>query len=894
MELCLESRCRATAHGVLNNNRLGVSEVHNEKLAGMRRKTIAIAALLTLGVAAGTATAASALPQNEARASALGFNEVVRNSQGRIDAVYGRTTLRARDSAQIEALFAGPLADVYGLSLDDTLKVKSTEGSPEGKLYHRMTQSYKGIPVWGDNVTVQTDAKGNVEALLGGTVSMPSLDVANPRDARSVIPLALNAELSARSTPVLGYRNEPSLVIYAAREHTPTLAWDARVTYTHAGQYHDERVFVDARTGNMLAVYNNIQKAINREGHNLNGACTDGSSNLPGPLVVSEGGSSSDTIVMAGYNAAGHEYWFLRNNFNRDSYDGLGSKLIISVRATFSDEGCSQGNNAFWNDVQMVIGRGGSTFTDLTGNPDVTYHELGHAVTHTTSDLAYANQSGSMNEANSDIYAAAVTAWMNTVSGQPSATTPMNFSLTPAVWTVGEGLRVGSGAPLRDMRDPASDGGSFDNLSNYLASYPNSCSPSNANDQCGVHSGSGIGNLMFYLLSVGGHNPRHNTTINVTGIGIQRAIKYLYESNSMILGANTSFSQYRNAMMTRARANGTVGACDEISVGKAWDAVGVTGTAPANPNACGTGGTVAPVANFGSTTSGLTATFTDSSTDSDGTIASRAWTFGDGGTSTATSPSHTYAAAGTYSVSLTVTDNGGLTNTKTASVTVSTTPGNVLQNGVAATGLAATTGNVVNYTMAVPAGATNLKFVMSGGTGDADMYVKFGSAPTTSSYDCRPYLTGNAETCTIATAQAGTYYVMVRAYASFTGVSLTGSYTAGTTGPLFQNTTPVAIPDNTTINSSITVSGVSGNAPAALKVGVSIHHTYQGDLAVDLIGPNGTVINLWNHTGAGTDNIIQTFTVNASAIPANGVWKLRVTDNATQDTGTLDNWSLQF
>ena len=77
-----------------------------------------------------------------------------------------------------------------------------------------------------------------------------------------------------------------------------------------------------------------------------------------------------------------------------------------------------------------------------------------------------------------------------------------------------------------------------------------------------------------------------------------------------------------------------------------------------------------PVANFGDTISGLAVNFTDSSTDSDGTIVSRAWNFGDGGTSTATNPSHTYAAAGTYSVSLKVTDNGTATNTKTQSVTV--------------------------------------------------------------------------------------------------------------------------------------------------------------------------------------------------------------------------------
>jgi PKD repeat protein len=82
---------------------------------------------------------------------------------------------------------------------------------------------------------------------------------------------------------------------------------------------------------------------------------------------------------------------------------------------------------------------------------------------------------------------------------------------------------------------------------------------------------------------------------------------------------------------------------------------------------------VPPVANFSFTTSNLTATFTDSSTDSDGTIASRAWNFDDGSTSTATNPSHNYSAAGTYNVSLTVTDDKGATNTATNAVTVAST-----------------------------------------------------------------------------------------------------------------------------------------------------------------------------------------------------------------------------
>lgn len=220
-------------------------------------------------------------------------------------------------------------------------------------------------------------------------------------------------------------------------------------------------------------------------------------------------------------------------------------------------------------------------------------------------------------------------------------------------------------------------------------------------------------------------------------------------------------------------------------------------------------------------------------------------------------------------------------------------PANVLVNGVAVTGLAAATNGELRFTMQVPAGASNLVFNTSGGTGDADLYVRFGTAPTTSTYDCRPYRSGNAESCSFASPQAGTWHVMLRGYAAFSGVSLVGSH-ASAQPSYFENGTDFAILDNRTIESPITVSGRSGNASSSLQVGVRILHTYRGDLKVDLIAPNGTVFVLHNRTGGSADNIIQTFTVNASAIPANGTWRLRVNDNAAGDTGTLDQWSLQF
>ncbi|RNF83924.1 PKD domain-containing protein [Lysobacter psychrotolerans] len=306
------------------------------------------------------------------------------------------------------------------------------------------------------------------------------------------------------------------------------------------------------------------------------------------------------------------------------------------------------------------------------------------------------------------------------------------------------------------------------------------------------------------------------------------------------------------------------------------------------------GGNAAPVANFSAAVSGLSVAFTDSSTDSDGTIASRSWNFGDGTTSTATNPSKTYTAAGTYTVSLTVTDDDGATNTKTQSVSVGTV-GNVLTKGVPVTGLSAAAGASLNYTMVVPTGASNLTFTMSGGTGDADMYVKFGSAPTDTVYDCRPYTGGNAETCTFAAPQAGTYHVRLKGYSAFSGVSLVGDYgTSGGGTQTYSNAADYTISDNATVDSPITVSGRTGNAPSNASVTVAIVHTYQGDLKVDLVAPDGSLYNIHNRTGGSADNINKTVTLNLSTEALNGTWKLRVNDNAGGDTGKIDSWSVTF
>jgi len=107
-----------------------------------------------------------------------------------------------------------------------------------------------------------------------------------------------------------------------------------------------------------------------------------------------------------------------------------------------------------------------------------------------------------------------------------------------------------------------------------------------------------------------------------------------------------------------------------------------------------------------------------------------------------------------------------------------------LTNGTPVTGLTGARGDELQYTVKVPAGARDFTISSSGGSGDADLYVKFGSTPTNSSYDCRPYVGGNTEKCTISNVQAGTYFVMLKGYSSFSDVSLVAKYTdTGEPGP---------------------------------------------------------------------------------------------------------------
>ncbi|MFP2911366.1 PPC domain-containing protein, partial [Pyxidicoccus sp. 3LFB2] len=102
-----------------------------------------------------------------------------------------------------------------------------------------------------------------------------------------------------------------------------------------------------------------------------------------------------------------------------------------------------------------------------------------------------------------------------------------------------------------------------------------------------------------------------------------------------------------------------------------------------------------------------------------------------------------------------------------------------IEKNVPATNLSGARGAKQYFSVTVPEGATNLKFTMSGGTGDADLYVRYLNAPTTTSYNCRPYSSGNNEVCTFPAPGEGIWYVMINGFSAYSGVSLVVTWDGG-------------------------------------------------------------------------------------------------------------------
>ncbi|MCZ7457871.1 M4 family metallopeptidase [Streptomyces sp. WMMC940] len=160
------------------------------------------------------------------------------------------------------------------------------------------------------------------------------------------------------------------------------------------------------------------------------------------------------------------------------------------------------------------------------------------------------------------------------------------------------------------------------------------------------------------------------------------------------------------------------------------------------------------------------------------------------------------------------------------------------------------------------------------------------------------YAGARTGTLAVATELYGANSAEVKAVTdAWAGINVGSRPGGGEPGPgkVFENTGDVNIPDLGTVSSPVAVTGIAGNAPSNLKVDVDIKHTWRGDLVIDLVAPDGTAYRLKNSSGSDSaDDVIATYTVNASSEVANGTWNLRVQDVARWDTGHISNVKLTF
>ena len=282
-----------------------------------------------------------------------------------------------------------------------------------------------------------------------------------------------------------------------------------------------------------------------------------------------------DNAALDAHLGVENTYNYFFSTFGRNSYDGLGTLLKSYVHYGNAYE------NAGWTGSEMIYGDGASTFRPLTAF-DVTAHELGHGVCSSSANLIYNRESGALNEALSDIWAAAA---------------EFKYAPTKQTWLIGEEITKIAPGYLRSMSNPKSglspQPDTYKGINWKPATVAEGCTtPTNGNDQCGVHYNSGVLNHWFYILSVGktGTNDIGNS-YSVTGITIAKAEKIAYRLETNYLTPSSNYKNARDFGIQTAIDLYGAGSPEAIATQDAFYAVGIgpkylaipDTTAPTNP-----------------------------------------------------------------------------------------------------------------------------------------------------------------------------------------------------------------------------------------------------------------------------------------------------------------------
>jgi thermolysin len=422
--------------------------------------------------------------------------------------------------------FMNKFKESFQLHPETTLEFfREKTNSLNGDVIYHYQQYVKGIPIFNSDIAFSIMKNGDIRLISGKWYQIdfsltPSID---KTFAESMV-------LNDKPTGRIVKRGTPQLTIFDDDG-------DVRLTY-HMEVYTEKpygewHYFVDAQTGKIFFKYNNVFDAKNRRIYTANNGTS-----LPGTLIITEGGSSSDPVAMGTYNNFGTTYDYWLNTHGRDSYNNAGATIVATVHYDVNYV------NAYWNGNQFVFGDGDGSQSDPLGlGLDVVAHEFTHAVTQYTANLTYSNQPGALNESMSDVFAAMVDR--------------DDWWIGEDVWTPGT-----PNDALRYMDDPPR-GNQPDHMDNYQdVPYDNG----------GVHINSGIPNKACYNIA--------------TDIGRAKTERIYYYALANLMTSNDDFSMARAHLVEAATQLYGAGSPEVAAVEAGFDAVGITGSSGGGGGGC--------------------------------------------------------------------------------------------------------------------------------------------------------------------------------------------------------------------------------------------------------------------------------------------------------------------
>ncbi|MFE7965691.1 M4 family metallopeptidase [Streptomyces cellulosae] len=528
-------------------------------------------ALLTTGLATGTATADSA----PAGKPVLGGAPVLLSASARTSLI------------QEQQATASETADAIGLGAKEKLIVKDVVKDVDGTVHTRYERTYAGLPVLGGDLVVHEPAGGarTVTKAVRTSVAVASV---TPKVAAGKAEAQALAAAEKAGSERTGADSAPRKVIWAAGG-TPVLAYETVVGgLQEDGTPNELHVVTDATTGEKLhewqAVHTGTGKSLysgtvtlgtyksgstyqlydtSRGGHKTYNLArgTSGTGTLFtdaddtwGTGAASSSSSDQTAAVDAAYGA--QVTWdFYKNAFGRSGIRNDGKAAYSRVHYG------SNYVNAFWQDscFCMTYGDGSGNTHPLT-SLDVAGHEMSHGVTSVTAGLNYSGESGGLNEATSDIFGTGAEFYAANSTDQGD-------------YLIGEKINInGDGTPLRYMDKPSKDGASKDYWSSSLGSVD-------------VHYSSGPANHFFFLLAEGSgartingvsyNSPTYDGS-TVTGIGRAKALQIWYKALTTYFTSTTNYKAARTGTLNAASALYGASSAEYKAVDAAWKAVNVS------------------------------------------------------------------------------------------------------------------------------------------------------------------------------------------------------------------------------------------------------------------------------------------------------------------------------